>query len=91
MTSTTIYRSHAPEIDLGESAGLFTYTFSNKSFDPNATACIDAVSGEQYTRQELHDLGLRFAFGVKQRGVKRGDIAMIFRYVTRAFCPSLPL
>lgn len=78
----TIYRSHLPDIDLGPPVGLFTYAFSNaQEHDPNAPAFIDAVCGEKYSRKELHDLCLRFAYGVKQCGVKRGQVAMVFRYV----------
>lgn len=76
----TVYRSHVPPIDMGPAVGLFTYTFRNNDrFDPNATACTDALSGEKYTRQELHDLSLKCGYAIKQRGVKRGDVAMIFR------------
>lgn len=78
----TIYRSHVPDLDLGEPAGLFTYAFRNSYlYNNDAPAFIDAVCDERYSRKELHDLCLRFAYGVKQKGVKRGEVAMVFRSV----------
>lgn len=82
----TIYRAHVPDLDLGEPAGLFTYTFRNNSeFNPDSPAFIDAVTDERYSRAQLQDFCLRFAFGVKKLGAKRGEVAMIFRYVFEPF------
>ena len=93
----TIYRSHVPDIDLGPPVGLFTYTFRNaREHDPNMPAFIDAVCGEKYSRKEFYNLCLRFAYGVKQWGEKRGQVAMVFRHVQRhsqldVYLTSLPL
>lgn len=77
----TVYTSHVPDIDLGEPAGLFTFIFRNEHlFDSNTPAFIDALTDERYSRAQLRDLCLRFAFGVKKLGAKRGQVAMIFRY-----------
>lgn len=85
----TIYTSHVAPLDLGEPVGLFTYAFRNSYlYNNDAPAFIDAVCDERYSRKELHDLCLRFAYGVKQKGVKRGEVAMVFRSVPSSSYPS---
>ena len=87
----TIYRSQVPDIDLGPPVGLFTYTFGNaREHDPTTPAFIDAVCGEKYSRKEFYDLCLRFAYGVKQWGEKRGQVAMVFRHVQPSFTVGRP-
>lgn len=79
MTEQIIYKSHVPDVDLGKPGGLFTFTFNNSHlYDDNAPVFIDAATDEKYSRGEFKQLALKFGYAVKKRGVKRGDVAMIF-------------
>ena len=77
MSQQIIYKSPLPKVEIKESS-IFTYVFSDKASLDNSPAFIDAASGTRISRIETYDLSLRVAYAVKQRGGKRGDVAMIF-------------
>ena len=78
MSQQIIYESPLPRVEI-KSSSIFTYLFSDKASIDDSPAYIDAASGTRMTRLEIYDLSLRLAYAVKERGGKRGDVAMIFR------------
>lgn len=82
----TIYTSHVPAPPLPE-LSVFSYLFPSRegqspvpaaARDPALTMYIDGLTGRELTRGEIEDGALRVATGLKKRGVKRGDTALIF-------------
>jgi hypothetical protein len=79
MPPLIIYGSPLAPVEI-KSSSIFTYLFSDKVSLDDSSAYIDTASGTRMSRFETHDLSLRVAYSVKQRGGARGDVAMIFRY-----------
>lgn len=83
--SQVIYESDYPVPSVLPKSSLVSYLFPEKrgdspleSFDPSLPAYIDGLDGRVLTRGELEDGALRLASGLKDLGLKRGDVACIW-------------
>ncbi|CAK9779550.1 unnamed protein product [Cutaneotrichosporon oleaginosum] len=79
-----IYTSDYPEPFL-PSMSLFHYLFPDgpavsplPSFDPSLPCAIDAATGRSVSRGELEDTALRLGQGLRDAGMKRGDVVNLF-------------
>lgn len=81
-----VYNSAYPPVELAKES-IFTFLFQSEfnSYPPDRKAFIDSLNGRSLTRQQLKELCLSFAYGIREHfaklgglPLKRGDSVLIY-------------
>ena len=75
--TTHIFRSKLPDIPISNTIPLHTYCFQNLPQVADRPCLIAAAGGRTYTYADTHLASRRFATGLSNLGVHKGDVIMI--------------
>lgn len=77
ITTSHIFKSRLPDIQISNHLPLFTYTFQNISnFQDNPCLIVGSTS-KTYTYAETHLICRKTAAGLSNLGIKQGDVIML--------------